>query len=287
MTEPHFLSADLPVDQDGRIYHLGARAGDIAETVLLVEDPEHLSTITRMWRATREVATVRAYAVYTGMLGEHPVSACCTAGDVHGASTTVESLARLGAKTLLRVGLATSIQPDLRVGDAVIATGAARLDELARGYVVPGYPASASVDVLLALLAASQEAGLAFRAGPIATTDSWYPGQGLTGFRGYRQPRVEAWLTEMQHAGVLAVDQLTSAVFVVAAVYGLRVGAICRVQAERASGRFAEAPIDEIAAAANRSMEVLLTMDAAQSSAGARLWHPGLLGKPSDGPADA
>jgi uridine phosphorylase len=142
--------------------------------------------------------------------------------------------------------------------------------------VRPEYPAQASIEVLLALLTAAREQGVSHRHGIVASTDSWYAGQGFAGFNGYQSPRTRTLVPDLQAANVLTIDQLTSAFLTVASVYKVRAGSIAIVQAEQASGRFAEQAIDALAAVANRAAALLGEMDAARDAAGARMWHPGL-----------
>ena len=282
MAERRFHSASAPFDQDGKIYHLGAGLGDVAATVVLVEDPAHLAAVTTGWDEARQIANVRAYTLYGGLLGGQPITAGCTSSDSHGASTVVESLARLGARTLIRVGACTSLQPDLLIGQAVIATGAVRLDAVGRGYVRSEYPAGASIEVLIALLEAAAAAGLPSRYGIVASTDSWYAGQGFAGYGGYQSPTTRTLIPDLRTAHVLSVDQVTSALLTVASVYGLRAGSICVVQSEQDSGRFIEPEIDAVAGAANCAVRLLALMDEQRDAAGARMWYPGLVGRPRE-----
>ena len=170
-----------------RVYHLMLKPGDIAPYVLLPGDPERVPKIAEFWDESKEVARHREYVTYTGRYKGTEISATSTGIGGPSAAIAVEELAQVGAKTLIRVGSTGSIQKDITVGDLIIATGAVRLDGTSKQYVRAEYPALANYEVVLALIEAAESLGVKYHLGIIASTDSFYTGQGTPSFSGYWQ----------------------------------------------------------------------------------------------------
>jgi uridine phosphorylase len=273
---PAFGRAVEPVDDLGRYYHVRCAPGDLAPTVLLPGDPGRVARISRHWTEAREVASVRHYTVHTGRLGEVPVSAVSTGTGNPSMAIVVEEVARLGARTLIRVGTCGAIAPGVALGDVVITTGALRLDGTSRAYVDPGYPALASCEVVLALIEAAASLHVPYHVGITASTDAWYVGQGRPGFGGYLPAAARGLLDDLRASRVLNVEMDSSALLVLAGLYGLRAGAVCAVYAQRIEDRFAMVGEDRAIAVANRAVEILHRMDRQKARAGASHWHPGL-----------
>ena len=276
MTHPDFQSASAPFTSSGVNYHLRIGPGDVAPTVLLPGDPDRVGVISAGWDTCREVGRNREFVTHTGEFQGIPVSAISTGIGNPAMATVVESLARLGVKTLLRVGTTGCIQPGIALGDLIIATGAVRLDGASRAYVRPEYPATAHAEAVLALVQACAELGYRYHVGVTASTDSWYLGQGRPGLRGYSTSSSRALLPDLQAAGVLNFEMESSALLTISGLYGLRAGAIFAVVANRIEDTFQVAGIERAASAANRAVALLTVMDREKEAAGAAFWHPGL-----------
>ncbi|MCC6017164.1 MAG: hypothetical protein LM582_09000 [Desulfurococcaceae archaeon] len=44
-----YSSASIPVDKEGKVYHLKLKSGDVSKYVLLPGDPERVLIIARYW----------------------------------------------------------------------------------------------------------------------------------------------------------------------------------------------------------------------------------------------
>src|SRR5207247_11247916 len=95
----------------------------------------------------REVAFSREYRTFTGTLDRVPVSTMSTGMGGPSVAIGVEELHELGVHTLLRVGTCGASQPEVKMGDLVIAIGAVRTEGTPDGYIPKEYPAIASLDV--------------------------------------------------------------------------------------------------------------------------------------------
>jgi uridine phosphorylase len=188
----------------------------------------------------------------------------------------VEELARVGVETFLRVGSCGVIQPGIEVGDLVISTGAVRQEGTSKEYVREDYPATASHEVVSALVAAAEELGYDYHLGVTCSTDSFYTGQSRPGFDGYTRPDNEARLKALRQAGVVNFEMETAAICTLAGIYGLRAGAVCTVYANRVTGEFRAEGERRAGKCASLAASILAEMDETVEKAGANAWHAGL-----------
>ena len=120
--------------------HIGAKYGDIAETVIMAGDPLRAKMM-----ADRYLENPVLYNNVRGMLGY--------TGTYHGKRVSVQGhgmgIPSIGiysyelfnfydVKTIIRVGSAGSIHPDLHVGDLCIAMGACTNSNYGSQYELPG-----------------------------------------------------------------------------------------------------------------------------------------------------
>ncbi len=276
MSKPHFESASAPFTAEGLNYHLRVGPKDVAPTVLLPGDPGRVALISAGWDEFREAGQNREFVTHTGTLQGEAVSAISTGIGNPAMATVVESLARLGARTLLRVGTTGCIQPQIALGDLIIASGAVRLDGASQAYVRSEYPAAAHPEAVMALIQACDALGFTYHVGVTASTDSWYLGQGRPGWQEYAPSFSRNLLPDLQAAGVLNFEMESSALLTIAGLYGLRAGAIFAVVANRNDNSFQVSGVERAVAATNRAVLLLAEMDREKAAAGLRFWHPGL-----------
>ena len=74
------------------------------------------------------VADNREYVTYTGTLDGVKVSVTSTGIGGPSASIAMEELYRCGADTFVRIGTCGGMQPEVKSGDVVVATGAIRME---------------------------------------------------------------------------------------------------------------------------------------------------------------
>jgi len=276
LSEGKIQSASAPFTAGGVNYHLRIGPNDVAPTVLLPGDPDRVALISAGWDRYREAGRNREFVTHTGQIQGVPISAISTGIGNPAMATVVESLARLGVKTLLRVGTTGAIQPNIAKGDLIIARGAVRLDGASQAYVRPEYPASAHPEAVMALIEAGEGLGYRYHVGITASTDSWYLGQGRRGWRDYAPSFTRTLLSDLQAAGVLNFEMEASALLTIASLYGLRAGAIFAVIANRVDDTFQVGGIEQAVAVANRAAVLLAEMDREKAAARVDFWHPGL-----------
>jgi len=258
-------------------YHVRVKPGEVAEYVLLPGDPERVLKIAEFWDEGKEISYHREFRLWTGKVAGKPISACSTGIGAPSAAIAVEELARAGAKTFIRVGSTGAIQPGINLGDLIISTAAVRLEGTSSQYVLPGYPACADYEVILALVEAAESLGLTYHLGVTASTDSFYPGQSRPGFKGYWWSYSERLIKDLQAMGVLNFEMEASAIFTLAGIYGLRAGAVCAVFANRVEDTFGVKGEGDAAKTAVEAVKILSEWDDVKMSKGKRHIYPSLL----------
>src|SRR5256885_7543946 len=105
---------------------------------------------------------------YTGTFRGRPVSVQATGMGCPSAAIVVEELVQLGVKRLLRVGTCGGLQPDLALGDLIVAVSAVPADGTARHYV-GGEPHAPTSDweLVHAAVHFAKEVRQPLRVGPI------------------------------------------------------------------------------------------------------------------------
>src|SRR6185437_13861745 len=152
----------------------GLAKGDVGEYVLVPGDPGRTPMIAKYLDGAREVAFSREYRTFTGSIDGVPVSTISSGMGGPSVAIAVEELNELGVHTFLRVGTCGAAQPEIKMGDLVIATGSVRSEGTPNSYVPLEFPAIASLEMVQALMDASAAAGAPFHTGVIRSVDSLY-----------------------------------------------------------------------------------------------------------------
>ena len=200
-------------------YHVGLAKGEVGQYVLVPGDPGRTPMIAKHLEGAREVAFSREYRTFTGALGGVPVSTISSGMGGPAVAIMVEELSELGVHTFLRVGTCGAAQPEVKMGDLVIAIGAVRTEGTPNGYVPTEYPAVASLDMVNAVVAAAKASGAPHHVGIIRSVDALYSDLMPDKMpRPHLRDELEMW----SRAGVLSNDMETSTLFVVARLRKLR-----------------------------------------------------------------
>ena len=203
--------------------HIFCRPGDVAKYVLLPGDPKRTEKIANHFDKYQKVAEYRQYVTYTGVYHGIGVSTTSTGIGCPAAAIAVEELARVGAKTLIRVGTTGGLQEDVDAGDIVIATAAIRTDGATRAYAPPEFPAVADLQVTSALIQAADELKANYHVGVVWTSDSFYA----------EDPDIAVRWSRL---GAVSVEMEASAIFLLSHLRGLRAGAILAVDGNLLKG---------------------------------------------------
>jgi uridine phosphorylase len=195
--------------------HIMCGVGDVADYVLLPGDPKRVERIASFFDEAKRVADYRGFITYTGKVDGVGITACSTGIGCPSTAIVVEELTRIGAKTLIRVGTTGALQPDIDVGDIVVATAAVRSDGTSREYMPIEYPAVADFDVISALLTASKDSSIRIHRGIIQSSDAFYVASEAS--------------NKLTEGNVLSIEMESSTLFTLASIKRVKAGTILAV----------------------------------------------------------
>jgi len=227
--------------------HLRGNPGDYAEACLLPGDPLRAKYIAEtFFENPVQVNEERALWGYTGMYKGAPVSVQASGMGCPTAAIVIEELTQLGVKKILRIGTCGGLQPDLKIGDLIVAMSAAPADSTALHYV--GNEAHAPTSDFALLHAAvhhARELGKAVRVGPIVSSDIFYnPDSG----------QYQRW----SDRGVLAVEMEAAVLFTLGALRKVQAGCLLLVSDIVVEGEFVRISDEDMKRAVDEMTELAL-----------------------------
>ena len=199
--------------------HIGAKPGQIAETVLLPGDPYRARWAAETFLDGAELVNeTRGMLGFTGTWRGHRVTIQGTGMGMPSLSIYANELIRdYGAKTLIRIGSCGAMQDHVEVRDVVLAMTASTLSTPSSGiFRELNFAPSADFGLLSAAHAAALGRGVTTHVGGIYSSDEFYDER--------------ADLNEqMTRHGVLAVEMEAAELYILAARYGVRALAVLTV----------------------------------------------------------
>ncbi|MEQ8366822.1 MAG: purine-nucleoside phosphorylase [Roseicyclus sp.] len=199
--------------------HIGAKRGEIAETVLLPGDP-----LRAKWAAETfltdpvRVNDVRGMYGFTGTWKGQRVT-------IHGSGMGMPSLSiyanelirDYGAKTLIRIGSTGAMQADVKLRDVILAMTSSTLSTPSRGIFKDlNFAPCADFGLLQAAHNAALARDIPVHVGGIYSSDVFYD----------ERPDLNE---QMMRHGVLAVEMEAAELYILAARYGCRALAVLTV----------------------------------------------------------
>ena len=191
--------------------HIGAKLGEIAETVIMAGDPLRAKFMAEKFlKNPVQFNNVRGMLGFTGT---HDGKRVSVMGHGMGIASigiyTYELFNFYDVKTIIRVGSAGSINMDLNVGDLCIAMGACTNSSYAMQYELPGtFAPIADFDLLRGAANAADKFGYRYKVGHVMSSDTFYT----------ENPHNDKWI----NMGVLAVEMEAAALYMNAARAGKR-----------------------------------------------------------------
>ncbi len=191
--------------------HIGAKKGDIAETVIMAGDPLRVKFMAEHYLENPVLFNeVRSMLGYTGTYKGKRVSVM---GHGMGIASigiyTYELFNFYGVKTIIRVGSAGSINKDLHVGDLVVAMGACTDSNYEAQYELPGrFAPIGTFELVRGAVDSCEKLGYRYMVGNVFSSDVFYN----------ENPHTDQWIK----MGVLAVEMEISALYMNAARSGNR-----------------------------------------------------------------
>ena len=189
--------------------HIGAKLGDIAETVLLPGDPKRAK-----WIAENYLENVFCYTDIRGMLGltgtykGKKISIQGTGMGIPSISIYITELMKdYGVKNLIRVGSAGSYQEDIKVRDVIIAMSTSTNSNINnRRFNGTNFSPTANFELFRMALKVAEEKNIKIKAGNVLTSDEFYNDN-------------SDYYKKWADFGVLAVEMETAGLYTLAAKY--------------------------------------------------------------------
>ncbi|WP_417604178.1 purine-nucleoside phosphorylase [Primorskyibacter flagellatus] len=199
--------------------HIGAKPGDIAETVLMPGDPYRAK-----WAAETFLDSPRLVNEVRGMLG---FTGTWRGNDVtiHGSGMGMPSLSiyanelirDYNAKTLIRIGSCGGMQDSVGIRDVIVAMTASSVSTPSRGiFRELNFAPCADWSLLRAAVAAAEARGVTTHVGGIYSADIFYD----------ERPDLNE---QMTRHGILGVEMEAAELYNVAARHGVRALAVLTV----------------------------------------------------------
>ena len=200
-------------------YHLLAKDGEYAKTVLMPGDPLRAKVIAETYFENfKEVNNIRGMLGYTGTYKGKPVS-------VQGSGMGIPSIGIYsyelfnfyGVENIIRVGSAGALNNKLALGDIVLGLGASTDSNYINSFKLPGsYSATASYGLIQKAQASADKLGINLIIGNILTSDKFYEDDPAT---------LKSW----GKMGLLAVEMEAAGLYINAARAGKNALCICTI----------------------------------------------------------
>lgn len=142
------LSSELIINDDGSIFHLHLRPGEIADRIILVGDPGRVEQVAARFDSVELRTSNREFATVTGSYKGCRISIVSTGIGTDNIDIVVNELdalanidfntrtekARKTKLTLLRLGTCGGLQKDIKIGDFVLSRTSIGFDGLLNFY---------------------------------------------------------------------------------------------------------------------------------------------------------
>ncbi len=197
--------------------HIRLGEGDVGKIVFIAGNPDRIPKIANKMRDPKQIGNYRGLVSYQAFT-PRGVEVTVTTSGMGTPSThiVIEELANLGAEVFIRIGTCGGVNPDVKTGDVVIATGAVRDELTSTNYAPIAYPAVATPEIYSALVSGISDLlpPKRIHAGIIWSTDIYYD---------HREGDI---LGQWTRNRVQCVEMESSLLFVFAQTRGLQAGSI-------------------------------------------------------------
>lgn len=192
--------------------HIGAKPGEIAETVLMPGDPYRAKWAAEQFLdSPRLVNETRGMLGFTGTWNGNPVTIQGSGMGMPSLSIYVNELIRdFGAKTLIRIGSAGGMQKQVGLRDVVIAMSATTVANPSRTIMKEvNFAPTADFGLLHKAFHAAEQMDVTTHVGGIYSSDTFYDERADLG-------------EQMARHGILCVEMETAELYTLAARYDVR-----------------------------------------------------------------
>lgn len=204
--------------------HINCTGSKFAKTVIMPGDPLRAKYIATKYLENPElVNNVRAIHGYTGYYHGKRVSVM--GSGMGGPSMGIyshELFAFMGVETIIRIGTCGGMQPNLKLGDLIIAMGACTNSNFVSQFNLPGtFSPIATYSLLRSAVNAAEQAGINYSVGNVVTMDYFYNDAENT--------------IDWAKMGILGAEMETAILYTNAALFGKNALALLTVSDELAT----------------------------------------------------
>jgi purine-nucleoside phosphorylase len=199
--------------------HIGAKPGQIAETVLMPGDPYRAKWAAKKFlQNVEQVTEVRGMLGFTGSWNGHRVTMQGSGMGMPSLSIYANELIRdYGARTLIRIGSCGAMQERVKVRDVIIAMTSTTVSTPSSTiFREVNYAPCADWGLLRAAVAAAEKIGVTPHVGGIYSSDTFYD----------ERPDLNE---QMVRHGILGVEMEAAELYTLAARHGVRALAVLTV----------------------------------------------------------
>ena len=190
--------------------HIRLDSNHGALCALLPGDPARLDRIQPFLTDVQALAYNREYRSLVGSYQGIRVLAVSTGIGGASAGIAVEELKNLGVVNMIRIGSCGALQPQVKIGDLVLVSGAVRDDGASKTYIDPIFPAVPDSALLFACVQAAKARNIRHHTGIARSHDSFYTD---------REAEIDAYWSQR---GVLGADMETAALYTIGHLRGIR-----------------------------------------------------------------
>ncbi|MDC6354016.1 MULTISPECIES: nucleoside phosphorylase [Robiginitalea] len=283
--------SELILNADRSVYHLNLRPGDLAETIILVGDPERVPQVSRHFDSVEFSVSKREFTTHTGTLGKQRLSVVSTGigtDNIDIVLNEIDALFNIDFETrqpratttrlrLVRIGTSGALQKDIPVDSFVISEYAIGFDGLLHYYdsehlqradiqyrfleamqwsVMKAVPYVVTPDPGLTDLLSTSEV----IRGMTATNPGFYAPQGRRLRLPLQQPDWLARMAEFRFGDlrITNMEMETAGILGLAGLLGHQAASLSAILANRANGEFSEDPSRTIDRLITRTLEILV-----------------------------
>lgn len=263
-------AAELILNERGGLYHIGAKPGELAPTIITVGDPERVNLLKNYLDKVHFQIEQREFVTVTGEFDGQPLSIVSTGigtDNIDIVFSEIDALFNIDLKSgtikekitplrFIRLGTSGGLHPDIAVGDVVMSGYAVGLDALLHYYAhnttvrIESLEAQVNQITRQTCYAVSGSSTLLNhfsslgQKGITITCPGFYAPQGRNLRLQAAIPQYLGQLSEVQHEGlhVTNFEMETSGIYGMAALMGHHAISINGILANRERGEFAPDP---------------------------------------------
>ena len=190
------------------------KAKEVAARAIVAGDPARVVQLSKMLEDAKLVNENRGFITYNGSYHGVPVTVACHGVGGPSLGIVFEELAMLGARVIVRLGSTGAFLKGMKIGEAVIPTGAAYIGGTLQQYIPDAHITPVpSFDVTTELVNAVKSEGLKYYVGPVFSSDAFYA----------EDPQ---FVTKWVSRGYIAVEMECATLFGLGMMKGVKTGSI-------------------------------------------------------------